>query len=232
MTGESDSVDRRSVLRSLAGAGVVTIGSGTGLASAQSGSGGNSTETGSDATGVDVEVSLSDDGDEDGDASGNATDSGSGDDDRRRILHAIGPTSRIRDYRVDRLDDDRAEVAIDLSLDVPQQVVTSDMFGAISSDSSGGVSGIPQTRDTVGSGESTLSRTVGLWDGDVGLSVATTEGAAWIATGVPRSGTQVSLQTGVMTGVATTVGALLFAVDRKANQSSKAPERSDEGGLL
>jgi hypothetical protein len=230
MTEGSDAVDRRSVLRSLAGAGVVTIGSGT--ASAQSDSGGNSTETDSGASDVDVEVSLSDDSDQDGDgdASGNVTDTG--DDDRRRILHAIGPTSRIRDYRVDRLDDERAEVAIDLSLDRPHQVVTSDMFGAIAADSSGGVTGIPQTRDTVGSGETTLTRTVGLWDGDVGLSVATTEGAAWIATGVPRSGTQVSLQTGVMTGVATTVGALLFAVDRKANQSSKAPERSDEGGLL
>jgi hypothetical protein len=227
MTEDTDGqTGRRAVLASLAGLGVTRL---AGPATAQTN---NSTESSSEDDGVSIDVSLSDDGDGDGDARGNATDSGSGDDDRRRILHAIGPTSRIRDYRVDRLDDERAEVAIDLSLDRPHQVVTSDMFGAISSDSSGGVTGIPQTRDTVGSGESTLSRTVGLWEGDVGLSVATTEGAAWIATGVPQSGTQVSLQTGVMTGVATTVGALLFAVDRKANQSSKAPERSDEGGLL
>jgi hypothetical protein len=216
-------IDRRDVLRSLAGAGVVAIGSGP--ASAQSEYGGNSTESDSSDTGVDVDVSLGD-GNSSSDSSSRTT--------PEPVVAQVTPTVDLLDYTIDAIDaDDRARLTLTLRLKTPEQIVTSDMFGAIGSEGGGGgVTQIPQNRETRSSGRHEVVRTVGTWEDNVGVSLAAAGGAVWISDGTPVSGTDVDLATGVMTGVGTALGAVAFAADRKLTGGSKAPSRDDDGGLL
>lgn len=134
----------------------------------------------------------------------------------------VGSVVTVTDYEYSD-----GEFEVTLRSEIPSLVTISDVLGPVQD---AGATAIPQKRVTVGQGETTVSMEVGTYRGSAAISIATSDGAIYLSTGIeppnPWAGTSPAL--GWFGGAGVGLSMFGLAAWRKKHKLEDAPERAGE----